>query len=101
MEQWANNGCRIYMDIMTGEYFQSIQPLNMKHASSWGWGKGGERGEMLFQSAEWFTLLDIMKMENISLRFIGEEYKGKNYTGWEEFPNRTVYNKRRHNFYCD
>ena len=43
-------------------------------------------------------LLDIMKMENISLRFIGEEYKGKNYTGWEEFPNRTVYNKRRHNF---
>ena len=46
-------------------------------------------------------LEDIFQMYNISVRIIGEEYQGKNYTGKEICVKKhikIVYNKREHRF---
>ena len=47
------------------------------------------------------VLEDILQMYNISVRIIGEEYQGKNFTGKEIFVKKhikIVYNKREHRF---
>ena len=46
-------------------------------------------------------LEDILQMYNISVRIIGEEYQGKNFTGKEICVKKhikIVYNKRGHRF---
>ena len=46
-------------------------------------------------------LEDILQMYNISVRIIGEEYQGKNFTGKDICHKRNIhihYNKRQHNF---
>lgn len=44
-------------------------------------------------------LLDILHMLNWDIRIVGEEYRNKNFTGRDEFPDREIFfNKRTHRF---
>jgi len=42
-------------------------------------------------------LINLLQMINPDVRFIGEEYRGTNFTG-NQLPIRIVYTSRRHNF---
>ncbi len=42
-------------------------------------------------------LINLIKSKNIDVRFLGEDYIGKNYTG-DELKIPVIYTKRRHNF---
>ncbi len=42
-------------------------------------------------------LLELLKSQDIDIRFIGEDYKGRPFTG-HELPIKIFYNTRRHNF---
>ena len=43
-------------------------------------------------------LEDMIKILRPEVRFVGEEYEGKEHTGWNIEGTRIIYNKRRHNY---
>ena len=42
-------------------------------------------------------LINIIQIIEPDIRFVGEEYKGKNFTGYD-LPIEIYYNKRKHNY---
>jgi len=42
------------------------------------------------------NIIDMVKMIEPDVRFVGEEYKGTKHTGWDLCP--IIYNKRKHDF---
>jgi len=43
-------------------------------------------------------LEDMIKILKPDVRFVGEEYKGKEHTGWDIKGTKIIYNKREHNY---